>query len=101
MPKFLIERTVPGASRLSREQLAEIAAKSCDVVRTLPNHGRDYTWHETFVAGDKMYCVHSAPDEATVREHSRRAGFPVDRVTEVPHTFGPQNAAEARVRATV
>jgi hypothetical protein len=90
VPTYLIERTVPGAAQLSRDQLQAIAAKSCDVVNHLDV---PYTWHETFVAGDKLFCVHSAPSADVVREHARRGGFPVDRITEIAATIGPHTAA--------
>jgi hypothetical protein len=90
MPTYLIERTVPGAAKLTGDQLQAIAAKSCNVVDNL---GVPYTWHQTFVAGDKLYCVHSAESAEVVREHSRRGGFPVDQVTEIAATIGPATAA--------
>lgn len=89
MPKFIIERTVPGASALGPEQLREIARTSNAVVESL---GVPYTWHESFAAGDTIYCVHSAESAEVVREHARRGGFPADRVTEVTGEFGPATA---------
>jgi hypothetical protein len=89
MPKFIIERTVPGAGDLGPEQLREIARASNTAVDSL---GVPYTWHESFAAGDTIYCVHSAESAEVVREHARRGGFPVDRVTEVGGEFGPGTA---------
>lgn len=80
MPKYVIERTLPGAGKLSAEELRAISRTSN---ATLKEMGEPYHWIETYVTGDKMYCVHVAPDEATVREHAARAGFPVDSVAEV------------------
>src|ERR1044072_5921060 len=73
MKRFLIEREIPGASELTETQRAEIAAKSNDVVASL---GVPYRWVTSYVAGDKIYCVHEAEDEDAIREHGRRGGFP-------------------------
>lgn len=89
MQKFIIERTVPGAGDLSPDELAAIAERSNGVVASL---GVPYTWHESFAAGDTIYCVHSADSADVVVEHARRGGFPVDRVTPVGATFGPTSA---------
>jgi hypothetical protein len=86
---FIIERNVPGAGSLSPEELRAIAEKSNDVVASL---GVPYTWHESFAAGDKIYCVHSAESAEAVLEHARRGGFPADAVTPVGGTFGPATA---------
>ena len=89
MKRFIIERNIPGASELTQDQLAEIAATSNQVVDTL---GVPYRWVQSYVAGDKVYCVHEADSEDTIREHSRRAGFPVSGVTPVANEFGPGSA---------
>jgi hypothetical protein len=91
MKRFLIERDIPGASELTEEQLAGIAAKSNDVVASL---GVPYRWITSYVAGDKIYCVHEAEDEETIREHARRGGFPANSVTEVANEFGPHTAEQ-------
>jgi hypothetical protein len=91
MKRFLIEREIPGASELTEEQLAGIAAKSNDVVASL---GVPYRWVMSYVAGDKIYCVHEAEDEETIREHARRGGFPANTVTEVANEFGPHTAEQ-------
>lgn len=88
MPKFLIERQVPGAAGLTPQQLQDIATKSTCAM----DHLRGYTWHHTYVAGDKLYCVHEAPSEELIREHSRRGGFPITSITPIATVFGPQNA---------
>jgi hypothetical protein len=90
MPKYLIERTLPGASELSRDDLTEIADTSCAVVEEL---GVPYIWHQSYVAGDKIYCLHETDDADTVREHARRGGFPADLVVEVANEFGPATAS--------
>ncbi len=89
MPKFVIERDLPGAGRLGAGDLQGIAAKSCGVLRTL---GPSIQWVESFVTDDKIYCVYIAPDEAMVREHARQGGFPADRVAQIRHTIDPTTA---------
>ena len=89
MKRFLIEREIPGASELTEEQLATIATKSNDVVASL---GVPYRWITSYVAGDKIYCVHEAEDEETIREHARRGGFPANSVTAIANEFGPHTA---------
>jgi hypothetical protein len=89
MTTFVIERNVPGASTLTPAELREIALASNAVVEGL---GVAYTWHHSYVAGDKLYCVHETDDAETVREHARRGGFPADLVVEVAATIGPETA---------
>jgi hypothetical protein len=90
MATFLVERNLPGAADLTPEQLRDIAATSNDVVEGL---GVAYTWHRSYVAGDKIYCLHETDDVATVREHARRCGFPADLVVMVAAEIGPETAA--------
>jgi hypothetical protein len=90
MPKFMIERNIPGASELTPEQLRDISTKSNEVVEGL---GVAYTWHESFVAGDKIYCVHETDDIDTIREHAKRGGFPADVVVQVSSVIGPETGA--------
>ncbi len=80
MKKFVIERDLPGAGQLTKEQLQEIAINSCAAIEKI---GVPYHWIETFVTGDKLYCIHIAADEATVRLHAKEGGFPVTKVSEV------------------
>jgi Protein of unknown function (DUF4242) len=89
MKRFIIEREIPGASELSELQLAEIARTSNAAASSL---GVPYTWVTSYVAGDKVYCVHEADDEDTIREHARRGGFPANAVTAVSAEFGPHTA---------
>jgi Nickel responsive protein SCO4226-like len=89
MKRFIIEREIPGASELTIAQLAEVSKTSNAAVESL---GVPYTWVNSFVAGDKVYCVHEAADEETIREHARRGGFPANAVTMVANEFGPQTA---------
>ena len=92
MKRFIIEREIPGASNLSEADLAGISKTSNEAVASL---GVPYTWVTSYVAGDKVYCVHEAEDEETIREHARRVGFPANAVTAVAGEFGPQTAALA------
>jgi hypothetical protein len=89
MPRYLIERGIPGASQLTEEQLAEIARLSNAAADSL---GEPYTWVTSYIAGDKIYDLFDAEDEEAVIEHTRRGGFPVDLVAEVTQEFGPQTA---------
>jgi Nickel responsive protein SCO4226-like len=89
MATFLIERNLPRASDLTPEQLRDIAATSNKVVEDL---GVDYTWKHSYVAGDKIYCLHETDDVESVREHARRGGFPADVVVTVAAEFGPETA---------
>ncbi len=89
MPKFLIEREIPGAGNLSAEELQAISQKSCGVLREM---GPQIQWVESYVTGDKVYCVYIAPDEAAVREHARRGGFPANRVSEIKRMIDPTTA---------
>jgi hypothetical protein len=90
--RFLIERQIEGAADLTPAQLAEIARTSNAAVESL---GVPYTWVTSYVAGDKIYCVHETEDAETIREHARRGGFPADVVSVVANEFGPQTAAAA------
>ena len=80
MRKFLIEREIPGASNLTAKELQAIAQTSN---KALEEMGVSYNWAHSYVAGDKIYCIHVAEDEDTVREHARRGGFPANLITEV------------------
>lgn len=89
MPQFLIERNIDGASTLTASELADIAAKSNDVVAGL---GVPYRWITSYVAGDKLYCVHEAETAEAVREHARCGGFPADIIVEIAAVIGPDTA---------
>ncbi|MET0646667.1 MAG: DUF4242 domain-containing protein [Pyrinomonadaceae bacterium] len=89
MPKFLIEREIPGAGDLSGEELQAISQKSCGVLQEM---GPQIQWVESYVTGDKVYCVYIAPDEAAVREHAQRGGFPANRVSEIKRMIDPTTA---------
>ena len=86
MPTYIIERNIPGADKLSADELKEISAKSNKVVANL---GVPYKWITSYVAGDKIYCVHEAESEEVIRRHAREGGFPADSVTQVASVIGP------------
>ena len=92
MPTYVIEREIPGADKLSAAELRAIAAKSNETVAGL---GVPYTWITSYVAGDKIYCVHEAPSAEVIMRHAREGGFPANRVTEVAATIGPATADSA------
>ena len=89
MPKFLIEREIPGAGNLNTGQLHAVAEKSCGVLREM---GPQIQWVESYVTGDKVYCVYIAPDEETIREHARRGEFPADKISVVKSVIDPTTA---------
>ena len=89
MPKYLIEREIPGAGNLTADQLKSISQTSCGV---LSNMGPQIQWVHSYVAGDKIYCVYIAPDEAAVREHARQGGFPANSVTRIAAIIDPATA---------
>jgi hypothetical protein len=93
MPKYLIERHVPGVGRTSREDLAQLAAKSCATLRLL---GPDIQWVQSYVTADKLTCVYLAANEEIIREHAARGGFPVTTIAQVTTMLDPV-CAEAAV----
>ncbi len=86
MPKFLIERDIPGAGKLSAKDLQGIAQKSCSVLNKL---GPQIQWVQSYVTGEKVYCVYIAPNEEMIREHARQGGFPANRISEVKSVIDP------------
>ena len=89
MPKFLIEREIPAAGDLSADELRGISQKSCSVLRQL---GPEVQWVQSYVTGDKIYCVYIAPDEEAIREHARRGGFPANRISRIESIIDPTTA---------
>ncbi len=89
MPKYLIEREIPGAGNLTTPELQGISAKSCGVLRDL---GPSIQWVESYVTDDKIYCVYIAPNEEMVREHARQGGFPANRVSAIRSMIDPTTA---------
>jgi hypothetical protein len=94
MPTFLIEREIPGASELTDDELRGITTKSNDVVDGL---SRPYTWRHSYVAGDKIYCIHDAERAEDVIEHARTGGFPANLVVEVSRVFDSTGPRELPV----
>ena len=89
MPKYVIEREIPGCGDWPPEQLAAVARTSCGVLGEM---GPQIQWRESYVTGDTIYCVYIAPDEGTVREHAAKGGFPANRVSEVRAIIDPTTA---------
>jgi hypothetical protein len=89
MPKYLIEREIPNAGKLSAEELQGISQKSCGVLQEM---GPQIQWVESFVTDDKVYCVYIAPNEAAVREHAQKGGFPANRISEIKSVIDPTTA---------
>jgi hypothetical protein len=89
MPKFVIERELPGAGKLSPQELQAISQKSCGVLRGM---GPQIQWIQSYVTDDKIYCVYIAPNEETVREHARQGGFPANQVSRVRSVIDPTTA---------
>ena len=89
MPKYVIEREIPGAGDLSDTQLREVSLKSIEVLKGM---GPEICWLHSYVTGDKVYCIYLAPDEATILEHAKRAGLPANRVSAVRRLVDPESA---------
>jgi hypothetical protein len=89
MPKYIIEREIPDAGKLSSEQLQGISQKSCGVLR---NIGPEIQWLHSYVTDDKLYCVYIAPDEETIRKHAMQGGFPANRVSQIRTVIDPTTA---------
>lgn len=86
MPKYVIERNIAGAGSLTPEQLQAVSAKSCSVLREM---GPQVQWLQSYVTGDKVYCVYIAPDEDSLRQHAERGGFPADVISKVTSIIDP------------
>lgn len=93
MPRYVIERNIPGAGKLSADELRAVSQKSCAV---LENLGPQIQWNHSYVTGDKLYCVYVAPSEDLIRQHAAQGGFPADRIEEVKTTIDPVTAEAAR-----
>ena len=86
MPKYIIEREIPGAGSLSAEDLRGISQKSCGILESM---GPQIQWVESYVTDDKVYCTYIAPDEAAIRSHAEQGGFPANRISEVRAVIDP------------
>ena len=89
MPKYVIEREFPGAGKLSKLEPKAVAEKSCGVLRKM---GTDVQWQESYITGDRMYCVYIAPNENEVRRHAELGGFPANRISRVEGIIDPTTA---------
>lgn len=95
MPKYVIERELPGAGNLTCDQVQAISQKSCSVLRNL---GPTIQWLHSYVTADKIYCVYIAPNEEKVREHARQGGFPANSILEVRLVIDPTSAENGSVK---
>ena len=89
MPKYIIEREIPGVGKLSTAELHAISVKSCGVLASMGPH---IQWVHSYVTGDKIYCVYNAPDEATIMEHATKGGFPANHISRVAAIIDPITA---------
>lgn len=89
MPRYVIERELPGAGKLSQADLQAISEKSCNVITEL---GPKIQWVESFVTEDKIYCIYNAPDKDILRQHAQKGGFPANRIEEVKNVINPVTA---------
>ena len=86
MPKFVVERSIPGAGGFSEEKWGSLSQTSCDTLREM---GPDIQWVQSYVTPEKVYCVYIAPDAETIREHARKAGFPADSISAIQRVIDP------------
>ena len=91
MPKYVIEREIPGAGNLSAAELQGVAQTSCNVLKAM---GPQIQWVESYVTGDKVYCVYISPNEDMIREHAKQGGFPANRISEIKTTIDPTTSEE-------
>ena len=89
LPKYLIEREIPGAGNLSKDQLQAVSQTSCGVLKNL---GPQIQWVESYVTGDRIYCIYRAPDDALIKEHAALGGFPANRISVVASVIDPSMA---------
>ena len=89
MPKYVIEREIPGAGNLSPQELQGISQKSCNVLQNL---GPQIQWVQSYVTGDKVYCIYIAPSEDMIRAHAQQGGFPANRISEIKTVIDPTTA---------
>jgi len=88
MPKFVIEREIPGAGKLSDAEIQAVSRKSVDVLKGM---GPEIQWLHSYVTGDKIYCVYLSPDEETIREHAKKVGIPANRISAVRRLIDPES----------
>ena len=91
MPKYVIEREIPGAGNMSPQDLQAVSQKSCSVLQDM---GPQIQWVQSYVTGDKIYCVYIAPNEEMIREHAKQGGFPANRISEIKSMIDPTTAED-------
>ncbi|MDX6443880.1 MAG: hypothetical protein QOH71_954 [Blastocatellia bacterium] len=89
MPKYVIEREIPGAGNMTPEQLQAVSQTSCGVLQKM---GPQIQWQQSYVTGDKVYCIYIAPNEDMIREHASQGGFPANRISEIKTIIDPTTA---------
>ncbi len=89
MPQYLIERNIPGAGVIAYDELVKISKRSNQVLAELSDEGKQVQWEQSYVAGDKIYCVYNAPNEDAVREHAKRGPFPADLIVPISEVISP------------
>lgn len=94
MPKYVIEREIPGAGNLSPQELQSVSQTSCNVLRKM---GPDIQWVQSYVTGDKVYCIYIAPNEEMIKEHALEGGFPANSISEIKTTIDP-TTSEAKAQ---
>ncbi len=92
MPKYLIEREIPGAGNLSKTDLQGISQTSCGVLQKM---GPEIQWIQSYVTGDKVYCVYISPNEEMIRQHAQQGGFPANRISEIKSVIDPSTAEQS------
>ncbi len=97
MPKYVIEREIPGAGNMSPQDLQSVSQKSCSVLQNL---GPQIQWLHSYVTGDKIYCIYIAPNEEMIREHAQQGGFPANRISEIKTVIDPTTAEEKQTTVT-
>ena len=97
MPKFVIERELPGAGNLSPQELQAVSQTSCNVLRKM---GPDIQWVQSYVTSDKIYCIYIAPNEEMIREHAREGGFPANSISEIKTIIDPTTSEQKTQTAT-
>ena len=95
MPKYVVERELPGAGKLSKSDLHGISVKSCEVLKDM---GPQIQWVESYVTDDKIYCVYIAPDENMIREHAKQGGFPATKISAIRNMIDPTTSEQRAVQ---
>ena len=98
MPKFVVERDIPGAGKMSPKELQGIAQKSCTVLNKM---GPQIQWQQSYVTDDKVYCVYIATNEAAIRQHAKEGGFPANRITRVRQMIDPTTAEDSAAKESI